>query len=250
MLEVRDLTKRFGDNVVLDRLNFNIGNNEFVSIVGHSGCGKSTLLNCLAGLESFEGSASVAGQQVVPGRVSCGVVFQDYALFPWLTVEQNVRFGLRFTVTRNSRREMSERVEALLAMMDLSDFRGLYPRQLSGGMRQRVAIARSLIIDPPVLLMDEPFASLDALTRRRLGSELLNIWKTTKKVIILVTHSASEAVLLSDRVMILHGGRVRHVEHIDVPRPRTLSQKIIGEKIDFVERTLADLQTEKKSGLE
>jgi NitT/TauT family transport system ATP-binding protein len=98
--------------------------------------------------------------------------------------------------------------------------------------------------------MDEPFASLDALTRRRLGSELLNIWKTTKKVIILVTHSASEAVLLSDRVMILHGGRVRHVEHIDVPRPRTLSQKIIGEKIDFVERTLADLQTEKKSGLE
>lgn len=242
MLKIEKLTKRFDGKLILDDLNFEVGRGEFVSIVGHSGCGKSTLLNCLAGLEEFDGSITIDGVPNDRERAFCGVVFQDYALFPWLTVEQNVRFGLRFMTPRLGQEAEREQVKRLLGMMRLTDARRLYPHQLSGGMRQRVAIARSLIIDPPILLMDEPFASLDALNRHRLGLEVVKIWQTTGKIVLFVTHSASEAVMLSDRVMVLHGGQVAHVAEIAAERPRTLSQESVGQQIDRLNSVLTQLQ--------
>lgn len=247
---VSGLTKRFGDHVVLDNLTFQVAAEEFVSILGHSGCGKTTLLNCLAGLDEYEGSVAFGGAGGLHGDVNCAMVFQDFALFPWLSVADNLGFGLKFAARRVSGGEHRRRVAELLSLMGLETAERLYPHQLSGGMRQRVAVARALAVDPDVLLMDEPFASLDALTRHRLGNETEAIWQATGKVIILVTHDASEAVRLSDRILILHDGRIRHVQEIRDPRPRSLAHPHIGEKVEAIEELLAALQRTAASAAE
>lgn len=203
-------TTRDGGVAALERISFAVDEGEFVAVVGPSGCGKSTLLKILAGLLSPSGgSASLRGSVIQGPRRDIGVVFQAPVLFPWRTVLDNVL--LPIDVQGLGRERFMPAAMDLLALVGLREFERRYPWELSGGMQQRVAITRALIHDPAMLLMDEPFASLDALTRRKMQEELLTIWEATKKTILFVTHSIQEAVLLGDRILILSAGpgRVR-----------------------------------------
>lgn len=205
----------------LDAVNLEVKDEEFVCLVGPSGCGKTTLLRIVAGLETATtGSVTIDGRVITGPDPKRGMVFQEYSLFPWRTVIDNIAFGLEMKgVTKEERRKTAGRY---LEMVGLSQFRDAYPFELSGGMRQRVAIARALANDPDVLLMDEPFGALDAQTRNRMQKELLSLWEQTKKTIIFVTHSVDEAVYLSDRIVVLspRPGTVREVITIPWPRPR------------------------------
>ncbi|WP_188872910.1 ABC transporter ATP-binding protein [Halarchaeum rubridurum] len=197
---------------------------EFVCLVGPSGCGKTTLLRLLAGLESpTDGTISVGGSRVTGPGVDRGMVFQEYNLFPWKTVEENVRFGLDRPVCDCA--DCAARVADLVELVGLGGFEDAYPKELSGGMKQRVAVARALAVDPEVLLMDEPFGSIDAQTRDRLQAELLDIWRETGKTVVFVTHEIEEAVTLADRVVVLGAGSDGVVGDFDVdisrPRERT-----------------------------
>jgi len=204
-------------------VNLNVKRGEFVSIVGPSGCGKSTLLDILAGLaKPSSGHIYIEGKEVTGPDLSRGIVMQGYALFPWRTVRQNVEFGLEIKkVPKAQRREISQKY---IDLVNLTDFADHYPHQLSGGMKQRVAIARALAYEPEVLLMDEPFAAVDAQTRETLQDELLRIWDETKKTIIFVTHSIEEAVFLADRVAVMscNPGTIKEIVDTNLPRPRTL----------------------------
>ena len=206
-------------------INLTLPAGSFQSIVGASGCGKSTLLSIIAGLmPASSGTVLVADQPLARPRAELvTLIFQDPTLLPWLTALDNVAFPLELRGI--SRPERRDRAEQLLQLVGLAEFAHHYPRELSGGMRQRVAIARGLVLDPAVLLMDEPFGALDEQTRIRLGDELLSIWERTRKTILFVTHSLSEAIYLSDRVFVLHGrpSRIAEVLDIALPRPRNLS---------------------------
>ena len=206
---------------VLDDIDLSIGRNAFVSIVGRSGCGKTTLLNIAAGLvKATSGQVLIDGQPVDGPGQGQGVVFQQHALFPWLTAAGNIEFGTR---TRHlSREEKRSVVAQLLELVGLGHAAEKYPRELSGGMQQRVAIARALAMDPEILLMDEPFGALDELTRIELQQELLRIWEARRKTVMFVTHSINEALILSDRVILLapHPGRIRMDVEVTLPRPR------------------------------
>ena len=209
------------DVVALQDINLEIPQGQFVCLLGPSGCGKSTLLNAVAGFAPPTSGNIVADGQVVtaPGPER-GMVFQEYALFPWMTVEKNIAFGLEIKGTPAA--QIAARVDELLAMLSLSDFRQRFPKDLSGGMRQRVAIARVLALDSPIMLMDEPFGALDALTRRNLQDELLRIWAELKKTIIFVTHSIEEAIYLADRIVVMtyRPGTVKRDILVDLPRLR------------------------------
>lgn len=199
-----------------------IRDSEFVSVIGPSGCGKSTLLRIIAGLIPYEeGEVTIAGNQVHGTMDNVGVVFQTSNLLPWLSVEENLTLGLKV----GGRPISADATKAMLETLGLSGFERRYPHELSGGMRHRVAIGQALIRNPGVLLMDEPFGALDALTRDRLNMELLRIWQAERKTVVLITHSISEAVLLSDRVLVLSDRPGRLVEDvaIDLPRPRNPS---------------------------
>ncbi len=202
-----------GGIVALEAVSLNIPDGQFVSLIGPSGCGKSTLLAMLADLD-----APTTGTVAVSGRV--GMVFQEPALFPWRSVRDNVSFGLQMQGV--GRRERESRADDALKLVHLSRFAGAYPHELSGGMRQRAAIARALVADPDVLLMDEPFGALDAQTRSLLQTELLSVWEATRKTVVFVTHGMDEALTLSDRVVLLSArpGRVIADMVIDAPRPR------------------------------
>jgi NitT/TauT family transport system ATP-binding protein len=194
---------------------------EFVSIVGPSGCGKSTLLYIVGGfVDATDGEVTVDGAPVRGPDPARGIVFQEFALFPWKTVLGNVAYGLAEQGV--PRRERAERARRYLALMRLEGFERHYPKELSGGMRQRVALARSLITEPDVLLMDEPFAAVDAQTRIGLQELLLEVWERTRKTVLFVTHAVDEALLLADRVYVLSGrpARVREVLEVHLPRPR------------------------------
>ncbi|MDL9937794.1 ABC transporter ATP-binding protein [Gordonia sp. ABSL1-1] len=212
-----------GVTEVLRDFDLEIEQGEFLSLLGPSGCGKSTFLGILAGLESYSaGEILVDGAPVRGVSKNIGVVFQSYALFPWLSVRKNIEVGLKVRgVSSASRRETAERI---IATVGLDGFENHLPHRLSGGMRQRVAIARSLAYDPDVLVLDEPFAALDAQTREFLQNELLRIWESgaRKKTIVFVTHSIDEAIFLSDRVAVMtkRPGRVKSVIDVDLPRPR------------------------------
>jgi NitT/TauT family transport system ATP-binding protein len=229
-VEISRLRKEFGteaDTVVaIDDISLNVARGEFVCIVGPSGCGKSTLLRILAGLESqTSGTIKV---DAVGWPVENAMVFQDSGLFPWMSVAENVGFGLMTRGVASS--EIDDRVEAALKLVGLTRFRRHYPNQLSGGMRQRGAIARAFVTDPGMLLMDEPFAALDAQNRVILQAELVRIWEQTGKTVIYITHSIEEALLLGDRtvVMTAHPGRIKEIKNIPFPHPRdvmTLSGK-------------------------
>lgn len=194
---------------------------EFVAVVGPSGCGKSTLLNILAGfIKATGGIAKIGGEIVAGPDIDHGVVFQDYALFPWLSVAQNVMFGLKSK--RISKSERDKITQAFLEIVGLSDFANKRPGELSGGMKQRVAIARTFATDPSVILMDEPFGALDALTRRFLQQQLLKIWRENRKTILFVTHSVQEAVFLADRIVVMTArpGRIKSEHLVAMPHPR------------------------------
>ena len=206
---------------VLDNIDLAIAENEFVSFIGRSGCGKTTLLNMIAGLEDASaGRISIAGRVVTGPGQGQGVVFQQHALFPWLTALDNVAFGFRKTGLAKAERRL--RALELLSLVGLDAAAERYPREMSGGMQQRVSIARALALDPQILLMDEPFGALDELTRIELQQELLRIWEVRRKTIVFVTHSISEALTLSDRIVLLapDPGRIKRIFAVDLPRPR------------------------------
>ncbi|MEC5163687.1 NitT/TauT family transport system ATP-binding protein [Janthinobacterium sp. CG_23.3] len=228
-----------GDVVALKDINLEIASGEFICLLGPSGCGKSTLLNAIAGFSRPSSGRILADAKPItePGP-DRGMVFQEYALFPWMTIESNIAFGLE--IAGRSPAQIKERVDMLLDMLGLRDFRARFPKDLSGGMRQRVAIARVLALDSPIMLMDEPFGALDALTRRNLQDELLKIWKVFGTTIVFVTHSIEESIYLADRtiVMTYRPGTVKRDVPITLARPRDPSdpefnriKRMLGEMV-------------------
>jgi NitT/TauT family transport system ATP-binding protein len=229
ILNVEAVSKRFatgsGDVTALDALSFQTHRREFLCVIGPSGCGKSTLARILAGLEpASAGIVRLDGQPVHgPGRER-GMVFQGYTLFPWLSVRRNVMFGLR--MANIGKAEAQRQADEWLALVGLEKFADAYPHQLSGGMKQRVAIIRALVNRPRVLLMDEPFSALDAQTRQRMQAYLLEIWRKVDITVIFITHDLDEAVFLADRILVLdaHPGRLREMIEVPLPRPRDAAQ--------------------------
>ncbi|MEA3068232.1 MAG: NitT/TauT family transport system ATP-binding protein [Sphingomonadales bacterium] len=239
-VSIRGVTKRFaaddGEIEALARIDVAIDEGQFVCLIGASGCGKSTLLRIIAGFEEpTTGDVAVAGKPITGPSSDRGMVFQDYALFPWLTVRQNIGFGPR--QRQLPRREVEEIADELVKLVGLERSANRYPSQLSGGMKQRVAIARVLANNASTLLMDEPFGALDALTREQLQHELLQIWARTRVTILFVTHSVEEAALLADRVLVMSAGpgRIENDIMIDLPRPRDVS----SPEFNAVRRDLA-----------
>jgi NitT/TauT family transport system ATP-binding protein len=233
--------------LALDHINLQVKAGEFLCIVGPSGCGKSTLLHLIAGLhQQTSGKVLIDGKQVQGPGTDRLLIFQDLGLFPWLTVGQNVEFGMKMKGINKAERE--EKTRYYLRLVHLSQFKDSYTHQLSGGMRQRVALARALATEPDVLLMDEPFAALDAQTRDLLHDELERIWAETGRTIIFVTHNVREAIRLGDRVALLtfRPGRVKREFPVDLPRPRVLedihvahaAREILGELREEINRSL------------
>ncbi|RQS22975.1 MULTISPECIES: ABC transporter ATP-binding protein [unclassified Burkholderia] len=229
ILDVRHVGKRFatpqGECVALDDISFRTHRREFVCVIGPSGCGKSTLIRILAGLDAqTSGEVLLDGKPVQGPGADRGMVFQGYTLFPWLTVKKNVMFGLRMNGSSSGEAER----EALqwLDLVGLTRFADVYPHQLSGGMKQRVAIARALANRPRILLMDEPFGALDAQTRARMQTHLLDIWRNIDVTILFITHDLDEAIFLADRILVLKAnpGGVQELIEVPVPRPRDYAQ--------------------------
>ena len=233
---IRGLRKQFRDIarqeevIALDGIDLAVADDEFLTVLGPSGCGKTTLLNIVASFESASGGEVLLdGEPVRKPGPDRGVVFQEYALFPWLTVQQNIEFGLR--ERRMPRLERRERVRRQIASVGLSGFEQRYPQELSGGMRQRVALARLLINNPKILLMDEPFAALDAQTRSMMQQELLGVWSAERRTVIFITHNIEEAVLLGDRVVVMTArpGRIKEIVAIELARPRDVTSTEFNE---------------------
>jgi NitT/TauT family transport system ATP-binding protein len=236
LISARDVGKVFrsrrgGDVVALEGIDLDVAGGEFISILGPSGCGKSTLLRCIGGLEAVtSGRLTLEGKAIREPPADAGFVFQQDLLLDWRPVLGNVLLPAEFLGHRLD--DWTDRARSLLATLGLQEAERRYPWELSGGMRQRVAICRSLLLDPKLLLMDEPFGALDAITRDELNMELERIWEKTSKTVLLITHSIAEAVFLSDRVLVMskNPGRIAEVVDIDLPRPRTLD---IRETVAF-----------------
>lgn len=226
-IQARELRKTYpGERALtaLDGITLDVKPGEFVSILGPSGCGKSTFLRCVAGLEQItSGSLSVDGEPVTRPPDHVGMVFQRDALLEWRNVERNILLPIEFA--KKNVREYRARMAELLELTSLTDFADRYPRELSGGMRQRAAICRALIDNPHLLLMDEPFGALDALTRDQMNVELQRIWMETRNTVVFVTHGIAEAVFLADRVVVMspRPGRIADLIEVDIPRPRRLA---------------------------
>jgi NitT/TauT family transport system ATP-binding protein len=243
-IRIRDLVKHFVDItrqqvvVAVDGMNLDIGSEEFLTVLGPSGCGKTTLLNIVAGFEQpTSGDVTLDGEAVRRPGPDRGVVFQEYALFPWLTVAQNIEFGLRERgVPKQERRA---RVQQQINAVGLYGFERRYPQELSGGMRQRVALARVLANDPKTLLMDEPFAALDAQTRTIMQEELLRTWSAAPRTAIFITHNIEEAILLGDRVVVMTArpGRIKEIVEVTLPRPRDVT----SPEFNAIRRRVASL---------
>ncbi|PSP91048.1 nitrate ABC transporter ATP-binding protein [Halobacteriales archaeon QS_4_66_20] len=246
-----DANKRDGGVEAVRNVSMHVESGEFVSIVGPTGCGKSTLMEIVAGLtDSTAGEATIAGEPVTGPRRDVGVVFQKDSTFPWRTVLENVEFGLQMHgVTYDERRERSRDV---IELVGLSGFTDTYPNELSGGMRQRVAIARTLVMNPTVMLMDEPFGALDEQTRIMLGDELLSIAAETEQTTLFITHSINEAIHLSDRVVVMSArpGQIKEIVEVDIPRPRNTD--VFGSERfnDLSEQVWELLKPEAESGLQ
>ncbi|WP_246660905.1 MULTISPECIES: ABC transporter ATP-binding protein [unclassified Tardiphaga] len=235
MVIIKSLSKKYtsqgADMAALIDINLEIQEGEFVCLLGPSGCGKSTLLKIVAGLiPATSGEVAINGQAIDGPGPERAVVFQDYALFPWMSVRDNIEFGLEARrMAAAERRKISDK---LLRVVGLADFADRYPHHLSGGMKQRVSIARALAVDPSLLLMDEPFGALDAQTRQTLQDELLRIWREYRKTVIFVTHSIEEAIYLSDRIVVMTArpGRIKEVIAISEPRPRDMTGTAMNER--------------------
>ena len=255
VLTVEDVSMRFvtpqGPVVAVDNMSLEVRQEEFVSVIGPSGCGKSTLFNIIGGLLTpTEGRISVAGAPVKGPHPLVGMVFQEESTFPWRTVEENVAFPLE--IQGVGKVERLERARHFTTLVGLKDFEKRYPAELSGGMRQRVAIARTLAFEPKLLLMDEPFAALDEQTRLLLGDKVLQIQQDLRQTIVLITHNITEAVQLSDRILVMsyRPGRTKRIIDIDLPRPRT--SEIVGTEAfgHYVAQIWRDLREEASKGME
>jgi NitT/TauT family transport system ATP-binding protein len=254
MLVVDDVAMRFhtndGDVTALDNVSFTVSPGEFLAVIGPSGCGKSTLFNIVGGLlRTYDGKVTVAGETVSGPHPAIGMVFQEESTFPWRNVVDNVAFPLE--ISGVPKRERIERARRFVSMVGLNGFEKRYPAELSGGMRQRVSMARTLASEPKILLMDEPFAALDEQTRLLLGDKVLQIQQQLKQTMLLITHNITEAVQLADRILVMtyRPGRVKRVVEIDLPRPRTseiVSSEAFGR---YVAQIWADLREEASRGL-
>jgi len=247
-IQCRGLDVAFGGGehrvVALQGIDLDLTAGEFVCLLGPSGCGKSTLMNAVAGFQMpSAGSILVEGNKVTGPGPDRAMVFQEYALFPWMSVERNIAFGLE--IKGMAKAEIAGRVEALMVKMRLGEFRHRYPKDLSGGMRQRVAIARVLALDSPILLMDEPFGALDALTRRTLQDELLRIWEESRKTVLFVTHSIEESIFLADRIVVMtyRPGTIKREVRVTIPRPRDPA----APEFNALKRELSDLVMEEQN---
>jgi NitT/TauT family transport system ATP-binding protein len=244
-IRVHGLAKRYGTLEVFGDIEFDVGAREVVGVVGASGCGKTTLLRCLDGLLAADaGEIWVDGQRIVSPIAGVAMVFQHFGLFPWKTVYDNVAYGLRMAGA--SREEIGRRVPHFIGLVGLGGFERAYPYQMSGGMQQRCGLARALAVEPTVLLMDEPFAAVDAQTREILQFELLRIWEAKPTSMVFVTHSIEEAVLMGDRVFVLKGrpSRVAETIAIDLPRPRTRATLRLARFAELREQVWGTLMSE------
>lgn len=254
ILTVNDVVVRFdtqeGPITAVDNVSFSVKQGEFLSIIGPSGCGKSTVFNVIGGLLSnHHGIVSVAGETINGPHQSIGMVFQEESTFPWRNVTDNVAFPLE--LTGMAKAERIERAHHFIALVGLDGFENRYPGELSGGMRQRVSLARTLASEPKILLMDEPFAALDEQTRLLLGDKVLQIQQQLKQTTLLITHNITEAVQMSDRILVMtyRPGKVKRIVEIDLPRPRT--SEIVGSEAfgRYVAQIWSDLREEASRGM-
>jgi len=254
ILIVDDIVKRFetpeGPLTAVDHVSLSVKPGEFLAVIGPSGCGKSTLFNIVGGLiEGYEGTVTVAGDRVRGPHPAIGMVFQEESTFPWRSVIDNVAFPLEITGMRKS--ERLERARHFISLVGLDGFERRYPAELSGGMRQRVSIARTLASEPKILLMDEPFAALDEQTRLLLGDKVLQIQQELAQTTLLITHNITEAVQLADRILVMtyRPGRVKRIVDIDLPRPR--SSEIVSSEAfgHYVAQIWGDLREEASRGM-
>ncbi|HTJ49729.1 MAG TPA: ABC transporter ATP-binding protein [Cyclobacteriaceae bacterium] len=242
-----------GKFVAVKDINLEIEKGQIISIIGHSGCGKSTIMNAIAGMTfPSKGKVTLAGREIKGPGPDRGIVFQNYSLLPWLTVYQNIFEAVDAALKEPSKSEKQALVEKYLKMVNLWDHREKYPSQISGGMKQRTAIARAFAIDPEVLLLDEPFGALDALTKASLHIELLKLWNLThrSKTIIMVTHDIEEAVFLSDRIVVMNNGpaaTIREIEEVHLPRPRNKMDTVNLPEYREIRERLLSLLVEKVS---
>jgi len=241
-LEIENLVKSYpspeGDEfVVLDGINLSIGENEYISVIGHSGCGKSTLLKIVAGLETAtSGLITLEGKAIRKPGAERMMVFQNYSLLPWLTVQENIRLAVDEVLKNASPVEKKQIVSEHLTMVNLTAAANKYPDEISGGMKQRVGIARALAIRPKMLLMDEPFGALDALTRGKLQKQVLDIWESQPKAVMMITHDVDEALYMSDRiVMMTNGPNAKIGEILKVPFPHPRNRQEIRESPEYYE---------------
>ncbi len=254
LLVVDNVAMRFhsaeGDVAALDNVSFTVNPGEFLAVIGPSGCGKSTLFNVIGGLlGGYDGKVTVAGEKVSGPHPAIGMVFQEESTFPWRNVVDNVAFPLE--IAGVGKRERSERARHFVSMVGLDGFERRYPSELSGGMRQRVSMARTLASEPKILLMDEPFAALDEQTRLLLGDKVLQIQQQLQQTTLLITHNITEAVQLADRILVMtyRPGRVKRMVNIELPRPRTseiVSSEAFGR---YVAQIWADLREEASRGM-
>jgi NitT/TauT family transport system ATP-binding protein len=238
LIYVQDVHKEYesrrGKVSAIESVSLEVARGEFVTIVGPSGCGKSTLLKIVLGVvPATGGEVWVEGEPVRGPRQDCGMMFQSPVLLPWRSVFDNVMLPIE--VLRRNKREYSDRARSLLKMVGLSGFEKYYPRELSGGMQQRVAMCRALIYDPPILLLDEPFGALDSITREQLNDDLLRIWEETGSTILSVTHNIDEAVYLSDKIVVMSArpGRIVRELKVDLPRPRDFATRRLAAFDDY-----------------
>jgi NitT/TauT family transport system ATP-binding protein len=254
VLRVESISKRFGEGeaaiAALDGVSLDVARGEFVAVIGPSGCGKSTLFNIIGGLvDGYAGKVTVAGEAVSGPHPAIGMVFQEESAFPWRTVIENVAFPLE--IAGVAKPERLDRARQFVALVGLDGFEKRYPAELSGGMRQRVAIARTLAFEPKILLMDEPFAALDEQTRLLLGDKVLQIQQKLRQTTLLITHNITEAVQLADRILVMtyRPGRVKRFVDIKLPRPRTsaiVSSDAFGR---YVAEIWSDLREEASRGM-
>lgn len=238
-VEVKNLTKRFDDLLVLNNLNFSIKKNEFVCVVGPTGCGKTTFLNCLTKIhQPSEGDVLIDGISADPGKHNISFVFQEPSAIPWLTVEDNIAYGLR--IKRLPDTEIKKRVDKILKLMGLTEFRKAYPQELSVSAEQRIVIGRSFAMQPDLLLMDEPYGQMDIKVRFYLEDEVIRLWRQLESTVIFITHNVEEAVYLAQRVIILSNkpANIKEEVYIDLPHPRDIADPKFIEYREYITKAI------------